>query len=357
MTCNAATLSGCSGTDNLQFVYGVENPSGTLNGTIVFFSGDGGDHAADGLDELTLIESYVAAGYQVVQVAWGAGTQGSDGQDWEITNTNGGSNPASILNAACRPASFLNWVRNGNSGTGGGIWGGHGGMCAHGHSAGSGALAYALAWYDAGASSVAWGQGYLDKAVFTSGPVFSDIQRGCEVPNGQSTTICQNSNQLGCVGWGSYTDSYSLEYTTGYKSEVNDWSGNASGVGTPSCANNATPTSAGQNANWLQQSILYNGGTQQPSFSYPKTAISAWLCASVKLGVQVNNAAPEGQLYWAEFTQSSQIKALTVNAIIDCPNTEDVIGSGATIADGSESGFNAILNDMTTLPNRCQARQ
>lgn len=105
MTCYAATLNGCSGTDSLQFVYGVETPSGTLNGTIVFFSGDGGDHAADGQDKLTLIESYVAAGYQVVQVAWGAGTQGSDGQDWEITNTNGGSHPASILNAACRCGS------------------------------------------------------------------------------------------------------------------------------------------------------------------------------------------------------------------------------------------------------------
>ena len=48
MTCHAATLKGCPGNDDLQFVYGVETPSGTLKGTIVFFSGDGGDRAADG---------------------------------------------------------------------------------------------------------------------------------------------------------------------------------------------------------------------------------------------------------------------------------------------------------------------
>jgi hypothetical protein len=305
MSCYAATLNGCSGVDNLQFVYGVEVLSGiTPHGTIVFFPGDGGDEASDGANEISLIESYVDADYQVVQIAWGAGTLGSNGQDWEVTDTGGGTNAASILNAACRPATFLNWVRNGNSGVGGGIWGGNGGMCAEGHSAGSGALAYSLAWYNAGASTASWGAGYLDHAIFTSGPVFSDIEQGCEVnssgQNNQSTTICQNTNQLGCKGWSGYLNAeYSLEYTSGYKSEVNQWTG-ATG---PACANNSQQTTF--NSQWFQQSILYDLGTQQPSFTYPKTSMSAWMCASVQSGVQVNNAAPEGQLFWAEFTDAS----------------------------------------------------
>jgi hypothetical protein len=103
-----------------------------------------------------LLARYVNDGYQVVQIAWGPH---QEGQDWEITNV---ANAPSILVGACRPATFLNWVRNGNSGVGNGIWAGNGGMCAEGHSAGSGAIAYALTWYNAGAASAATnGQGYL----------------------------------------------------------------------------------------------------------------------------------------------------------------------------------------------------
>jgi hypothetical protein len=121
---------------------------------------------------MSYVGSYVAAGYQVVQIAWGPSAPGID---WEYTTVSGSSNPPSIRAAACRPASFLNWVRNG------GIWAGNGGMCAHGNSAGSAAIAYALAWYDAGAATASNGQGYLDKVVLENGPVFSDIEQGCEI--------------------------------------------------------------------------------------------------------------------------------------------------------------------------------
>jgi len=75
-------------------------------------------------------------------------------------------NPLNIRTAACRPATFLHWVKGtpGNPG----LWT-QGGMCAQGASAGSGGLAYALAWYGEGSD--------LDKAVFLSGPVFSDIRK------------------------------------------------------------------------------------------------------------------------------------------------------------------------------------
>jgi hypothetical protein len=72
MTCYPATLSGCPGNADLQFVYGVEVLSGvTPNGTIVFLAGDGGVNATDGPDENPVLEQYVHFGYQVVQIAWG----------------------------------------------------------------------------------------------------------------------------------------------------------------------------------------------------------------------------------------------------------------------------------------------
>ena len=51
-------------------------------------------------------------------------------------------------------------------------------MCAQGFSAGSGALGYALAWYGAATSA----EYHLDKVALLSGPVFSDIEQGCEDP-------------------------------------------------------------------------------------------------------------------------------------------------------------------------------
>ncbi len=267
MICSAATLSACPNNDDLRFVYGVAAPTGSLTrGTIVFFAGDGGHEASDGPDQLSLIEQYVANGFQVVQIAWGWALP----VDWEYTNASVGNYPTSILNAACRPASFLNWVRNGSSpNVGKGIWATYGkGMCAHGHSAGSAALAYALAWYNAGASATAWGSGYLDTGIFTSGPVFSDIRQGCQVPNSNTTFICQNSpEQAFCKG-------------------------------------------------------------------------------SVKPGVQVNNAASQGQLYWGQFTNTSQFISLTVNAITGCPSTENVLGGDVPNANPPEKGIDAILQDM-----------
>jgi hypothetical protein len=337
--CYTAVLTGCPGNDDITFYFGVASPSGTPNGTIVHFAGDGGHRASDGATEITLLGDYVSpANYTVIQIAWGAPAP----LDWEVTDSSGGTNPASILNAACRPASFLYWIKHVSS-----FFTAGKGMCAQGHSAGSAALAYALAWYNAGAD--------LDKAIFTSGPVFSDIRQGCQVPNNQFTLICKpGTNQIGCAGWQLAQEppppGYSLEYTTGYKSEVNFWSGNASPI---SCANNTQSTTASQNANWFQQSILYNLGTQQPSFSYPYTAVSAWLCETVKGGVMVNNAAPEGQLYWAQFTNTAQISSLTVNAITLCPGTEEALDGFA--ADGNY-GHVHVLNDMTDPTVGCKQR-
>jgi hypothetical protein len=238
--CYSATLANCpNNVADMNFVYAYAPAQGTPLGTIVMFSGDGGEYAATGPNFPKYASYYEGQGYQVVEVAWGGlGTQGTA---WEIANPGSPTTSPSFLYAACRPATFLNWVRNGNSGVGGGIWSKtKGGMCVHANSGGAGAVGYALTWYNGGTGgSAAWGQGYIDKAVLENGPVFSDVKRGCEINqsgyNGQATTICASgTSQIGCQDW-TVSVAYPLEYQFGDQNSVNVWSGNPSS--SPACGN------------------------------------------------------------------------------------------------------------------------
>src|ERR1700691_1157351 len=182
MVCYTTTVY-CPNTDPLDLVYGVDITPGlpSYNGTIVMFAGVGGTYAGDDLGYFSnYAQNYLAAGYQIVQIAWG---KNYPGFDWEYTNVNKETHAFSIRNAACRPATFLNYVRFGNGNPNVPIiWNAtKGGMCGHGNSGGAGAMAYALAWYNAGAGGPATnGSGYLDKVVLENGPVFSDVFQGCE---------------------------------------------------------------------------------------------------------------------------------------------------------------------------------
>lgn len=303
-------------------------------------------------------------------------------EDWEYTNTGSvlGSNALNVLNAACRPATFLNWVRNGNSQStvGKGIWAGGivgqtgaPGMCAHANSGGAGAVGYALAWYNASAGGApTWGGGYIDKAVMENGPVFSDIEQGCEVTNGVNSNksyICSNVNDEGITepgcnftwGTGGPTN-YNLEYIDGDQSALSEWTQLQTVNSTiPACGSrlsNAT-TPPGQNAAWYNMSIVNFPTTgQQPSFSYPRTAISGWLCQSVSnLDFDKwNNSAPQGQLFFQNFTSASDTAILSVNGVNNCLSNEYVESGSLTYA-GTAYGppnplpaYEAIIKDMTT---------
>jgi hypothetical protein len=359
--CYSATLAGCpSGVSDIGFVYGYAPPIASVQiaGTIVMFSGDGGENAAVGPFFPKYVQAYRTAGYQVVEAAWGP-TPGS-GIAWELANYASPSTNPSILNAACRPATFLNWVRSGNSGVGNGIWNQcqgatgctNGGMCVHANSGGAGAVAYALTWYNAGAGGAPTnGGGYLDKVVLENGPVFSDIERGCEIDqsghNGQSTPICTSgTGQTGCNNWAS-PPNYPLEYMFGDQNSVNEWSGAPS----PSCANNSTYTGAAQDTLWANMSVVVgSSGTQQPSFNYPVTAMSAWLCESTVSPVMWNNSAAQGELYYAKFTAQSQAgNSISVNGVTGClQSPEDVEEGTVNIGTPAQpfSGLQAIENDM-----------
>ena len=296
MTCFQARMS-CPNTAEIGFTYGSKDPTGAAKGTIVLLEGGTGKSASGGS---SYAGKYLDDGFRIVDLAWASA--------WEVT----GVPTASIKTAACRPATFLNYVsKNLNS---------DGGMCAQGDSAGSGAVAYSLAWYGAG--------NFLDKVELLSGPVFGNIEQGCIVPNAPISTVCP-AGQYGCNGT-SWPDSPA--YVGGDITAIDAWSGR------PTC-NGTHHTSKAANLGWKAMSIV--DGIDNPSFSYPQTAMAGWLCSNIA-GSQ-NNSAAQGEFFYEQFTNSTQTAGYSVTRIDNCSGNEGV--SDGTTPQG-ESGLSAISQDM-----------
>jgi hypothetical protein len=305
----------------------------------MFSAGAGMSASSAPGDEATYVPGYLSAGYTVVQTAWKSA--------WEEVDNGTGLYTDNIRYAACRPATFLNYVYN-NVYT----KSGNAGMCAQGASAGSAAIVYALAWYGAGAGGT---NGYLlDKVTLTSGPVFSDIEQGCEViPNTPPPTqsICQGS-QLGCTGW-TATTSYPLQYLPSYAANVETWSG-ATG---PSCANPHN-LATGFNTQWLHMSIVDTSSSDgTPVFSYPHTNMASWLCETDAVD-PLNNSAGQGEWFYQLLSSSGQIGPhYTIDAVTNCSGDEGVgDGNPQGIFSSFPNGTAAIQYDLTNTlsPAKCQ---
>ncbi len=338
--------------------FGYLNPVGKVPktpqalGLVVYLDGDGGKSQGS----IDYVRDYFEAGYEIVQMEW------SD--NWEQTYdpfpTTNPKTYGNVQNAACRPATFLNYIyqnvfltsvfNNNNTA----------GMCAQGISGGSAAIAYALAYYGAGS--------YIDNAELVSGPVLSDIEQGCQVPNPQQNqwpVVCgQNGgNQYGCQLGGGSTWTLSPTYLSGTNTGVGNWTNDTS------CANangSTTMTTTLSQSNWLKQSIVdqssVTGLGATPMFAYSNTAMSGWLCRSVvSNGVNCaaignndskdcpNNSSPQGQLFYANISSSTPNFALY--ATDACVTAEGVSGGNVpgylpAIFHGTVSGFDAITDDM-----------
>lgn len=297
MTCFHAQMN-CPNTFSVGFTYGFEDPGATPIGTIAFLEGGSGKDATGSAD---YGEKYIENGFRVVQIAWDSA--------WEVTNT---TTSTSIKTAACRPATFLNYVFQSLHRDGG--------MCAQGDSAGSGAVAYALAWYGAA--------NFLDQVELLSGPVFGDIEKGCMVPNAPVSIVCP-VGQFGCNG-APWPDSPA--YLGGDISAIDRWSGD-------STCNGGKPTSPTSNLRWKAMSIV--DGTSDPSFSYPHTAMAGWLCSNVD--TQQNNSAAQGEFFYEQFTNSKQTAGYSLTRIDHCTGTE---GVGHGVTPQGETGLTAISQNM-----------
>jgi hypothetical protein len=204
-------------------------------------------------------------------------------------------------------------------------------MCAQGHSAGSGAMAYALAWYNA--------QSYLNDVVLTSGPVFADIEAGCQYP---ATPLFQNpvvvcpTGQHGCIGtqWSDRVQYLNNDGDNGTGFHSTAW-GVASATNSSSLGNcnnwtgQGTSTS-GYDQNWHTMSVTSSGA----SYNYPHTSLYAFLCAT---GQSQNNSAAEGQLFYKNFSSSSQTLNYNVYRVNNCDGDEEIWGANAKIPNGTSA--------------------
>jgi hypothetical protein len=305
-SCFQATVS-CASTAPLRVTYGYRTPSGAVKGTVLMHDGGGGTtpFSHGPRDGRTFPESFFSAGYRVVQLAWAS--------DWEDT----GLAQKNVRLAACRPATLMKHVYE----TVHGGKGAPGGMGALGHSGGTGALGYALSWYGAGE--------YLDKAMFSSGPVFSDISKACEVP-AVPIQICP-TGQFGCTEGGPWTAS--PEVGEMHATEMRNYSGISS------CSNEARPPTPSELDALRGMSIVDKNGSVFVEF--PRTAVSAWLCTAPNVP-----AGPLGAMYFSHITSPSQVAAYSVNPVNNCSGEGTWNGTHAVNGVQTDA-FALMVRDMT----------
>jgi hypothetical protein len=327
-------------------------------GTIVIFNGGAGtDWFGVGRNGVTYVQKYVDSGFQVMQVMW----------QWQPTfetwRDNSDHPPVKNLKVeGCRPATLLHYLYKApwghNSGTGFTK-----GMCAQGHSTGATAIAYALAWYGAGSDSPA--TGYLDHALFTSGPAQADLELGCKYDG--STPLPINvcpAGQTKCGGAPTWQDC--AQYNNGFGPnpyhldcmgrQVNDADAAASVAqftftsNPPANCNNTNDsgiaTTAFQNSKWKIMSVVSTGFR----YDYPRTSVSAFLCASGpgQYGDLPNNSAAQAWQYLQSFTDGPLINVYPVE---QCQGTEEIWGPAARVyqaGGGGQFGFEASTNNMIT---------
>lgn len=299
--CFSGTIS-CSNLYSIAdigFTFGVRGVGGSA-GTIALFShGDGTSLDFDS----TFVESYNQQHFQTVEVVWQSSSGGP--APWEQSVNGTGGTPTVIKQAACRPATLLNWIFSHIYSTGG--------KCAEGISAGSAAIAYSMAQYDVN---------YLDAVEFHSGPPLSDISKGCVPPNFPNATVCSegfcHSGPPGQTGEGSWMDTF--KYSDG-ASGIDTWTS----LPQPTCTQ---PNSFGPE--YLNMSIV--DGESDSTFHYPATAVSIWVCApagvsnSICLGSNPNpnNSAAEADYFADQIAMVGSARALNLYRVDQCSNDEDV---------------------------------
>lgn len=340
MSCFSALLTCPSAlnVDPLTFTYGQLIPSGTVKGIVVYLDGGDGNTAVGEEPEYEILQYYAAQNYGVVEIAWSSA--------WEQTSI------PNIQNAACRPATFLSYVYNNvylPIASGNGV----AGMCAQGFSAGSAAVAYSLAYYGA------WS--YLDNVELISGPVLSDIKRGCE-QNPPSVTVC-GAGQYGCRMGGDSPWILPPTYVPNGVNYIDHWT-------------NSNTCTTGTNPQWLNESIVdqstgQSGQGAVPTFSYPSTAMSAWLCSNVdgqppscsgsnyNYNVCPNNSSSQGEIFYSQFTAANAPPVFNIYAVNNCVGPEGVPQGAVPYLTGGElvmSGVSAIEQDMAggvNTPAQC----
>jgi|HubBroStandDraft_6_1064221.scaffolds.fasta_scaffold02976_3 hypothetical protein len=351
VACYVAAITNCAGASPLGVTFGYLDPVGYVKGVlvekgvIVLHTGQGGTSPAgddvgvpDG--DFSFANYYFLQGYVVVQLAWDS--------DWEATQDPFPlTNPptyGNVQQAACRPATFFNYVFNNiyvpilgtNSSAG---------MCGHGFSAGSAALAYSMAYYKPAPNTQWW----WDNVEMLAGPAVSDMNQGCEKPVAEPIAVCPPGQ------WGCPAGNNSWQGGPTFVPTAAGWVGKWTNDNT--CANpSLNQTSLASDQRWLQQSIV-DDGTNNPVFTYPHTAMAGWLCRTLGNQQQQscitnyhwntcpNESSQQGQIFFQNFTQSNSPASFNLYPVDNCNGPEGVL-AGTVAALQGVTGLQGVEYDM-----------
>jgi hypothetical protein len=184
-TCYQITVA-CPGIDNEDMALKVNSPAGSALGTIMFTIGGGGDEFYDNhfVYGAQAVNDVVAAGFVAVQTSFLFHPPGyPDGGKFAGWL----SGPGGPRKLACRWSTIAKWVHDNPD-----IHASSAAFCATGNSAGSGAIAYALAHYGLGS--------ILDMVEETSGPPMTRIDHGCMCNTPPVDTPCGQGPLSECYG-------------------------------------------------------------------------------------------------------------------------------------------------------------
>jgi hypothetical protein len=275
--CTTVTVS-CPEVADIQATYSYVGPKSALQGVVAL---------VNGAEDLTpggskYIGAYLSYGFAVEQVDFATG--------WEAT-----SQVPNLKNAACRMATLLNYLQQEKAGYPFGVQAG---------SAGAGAVGYALSWY-----------GLAPQAVeLTSGPSFSDIEMGCEVPRPAHVLVVPTNGT-------SWKDLVNYNETN-TEANMQAWTGD------PTCAGTKY-TSGSSDAAWKAMSIVDTGA----QYYFPKMALSGWVCNN-----GINNSAAQTYEWFSQITSPWSLTSMT-----GCTGAENVDNS--TTPQGV-TGLVAVPADM-----------
>ncbi len=272
-TCTRLTVQ-CPGVEDIAATVAVTEPPGGSGATVVLHNGVGGTAF---FNQNGVAASLVAKGMRTVQPAWAT--------DWEVSAV-----ANSALAAACRPATLFRWAfsqPHGKSRTAG--------FCAIGHSAGSGAISYAMAHYGLGDT--------LDYALLTAGSPFGRIDYGCAPSTYAGPPITM------CPGAPTPIANAPIAYVTFAVPLLNKIEG------TSTCAGSPNPQEL---ARFAADSVVSPGAI----YDYPKTPLSFFYCGNAP-----NETAGLGWFYNSRITSTKEIQCVAGKC-----SGEDVYSDPPTLA-------------------------
>ena len=257
-------IHGCARAVDLGVTIGVVSPA-VPKSTMVLFTGSTGTRPTGG----AFAADYFKFGYRVVDVQWDA----KPASGWEDTGINS-HEPANLLTGACRPATLLNYLEKQFPAAP---------FCAQGSSAGSSAIAYAVAEY---------GVTPPDAVEFVPGPVMTKVDFGCNLAS--PTVLVNPSDGLQYDNNPQYVDQFatSISHFTGQP----------------------CPTSV-QNLALSSQNIVQTGA----NLSWPHTFVGQWTC-NLSSGL-INNSSAQAEYFKDNL---GIVAAHHFTAVSNCRGSEDV---------------------------------